>query len=274
LTGGDPTAEAGPFEPVHWLPVELVAPGAQQARTHFDEAALRELAASIREQGLLQPVVVRPVGERYELIAGERRWRACRLLGMERIPALVRDLTDERALEAGLVENLQREDISVVDEAHAYRQLIERFGYTQGRIAQRTGRHRASISNIVRLLQLPGPVLDLLHAGEITEGHARALLALPDAAEQTEMAEWIARNAVSVRDTERRVAQVLDPQASGDAAPPTAPDAYVRALEDRLRGHFGTRVRLDYRRGRGSLLLEFYSDDDLERILDLLRLPG
>jgi len=257
-------------EAVRLLPIHLVGPAPHQARVQFDDAALGELAASIREQGLLQPILVRPVGERFELIAGERRWRACRLLGMERIPALVRDLTDQRAVEAGLVENLQRADITVVEEAHAYRQLVQGHGYTQSQIAERIGRHRASIANTLRLLQLPGTVLDLLHAGELTEGHARALLALPDDAERAELAEWIARNAVSVRDAERKVQQLLAGEAPAAPNAPAAPDAHVRDLEDRLRRRLGTKVTLDYRAGRGSLRVEFYSDADLERLIEIL----
>jgi ParB family transcriptional regulator, chromosome partitioning protein len=257
------------------IPLVLLDPNPFQPRERFDAAAIEELAASIREQGVLQPVIVRWVGERYELIAGERRLRACRYLGLDSIPAIVREYTDEQALEVAIVENLQRADISIVETARAYLRLAEAFHYSQGEIALRTGKSRAAISNTLRLLQLPPAVLALLDEGELTEGHARALLGLPYPSLQEELADWVVRNGAAVREVEGKVRELTGrpsttPPASG---PPSRRDLHVRDLEEQLRRVFGTRVTLDYRSGRGSLRLEFYSDDDLQRILEIVGLP-
>jgi ParB family transcriptional regulator, chromosome partitioning protein len=268
-----------PTEEVLPLPVASIDPSPYQPRVRFTEEALEELAASIWTHGFIQPVVVRPWGVRYQLVAGERRLRAARRLGLEEIPAVIRLYTDEQALEAALVENLQREDISVVETARAYQRLTEEFQYTHNRIARQTGKSRTTITNTVRLLQLPTGVLDLLDAGELTEGHARALLALPYARLQEELGEWVARNAVTVRETERKVRHLLA-QAVGEpagrreagSAPVTRADANLAALEARLRERFGTRVEIAYRAAQGSISLEFYDDEDLCRLLELLGL--
>jgi ParB family chromosome partitioning protein len=264
---------AQPEEQLVSLPTAAITPSPFQPRRHFDEAALDELAASIRQQGIIQPIVVRRVGNRYELIAGERRWRACRRAGIAEIPAIVRLLGDEKAMEAALVENLQREDISVVETARAYHRLNTDFSYSQTEIALRTGKSRVAVTNTLRLLQLPDAVLELIEQEEITEGHARALLALPYPSLQIEVAEWISRNAVPVRDAENRVRQLL--ARSGDAAygesvSATRADPQISALEARLRGLLGTKVELHYRSGKGAIKMEFYSDEDLNRILELL----
>lgn len=262
------------IEEVRSIPVDRIQPSPYQPRRRFDPERIAELAVSIRQQGLLQPILVRPLGDRFELIAGERRLRAVRSLGLREIPALIRRYTDEQALEAALIENLQREDISVVEEAQAYRRLLEEFGYAQSQIAQQTGKSRAAISNTLRILQLPQSVLELLDAGELSEGHGRALLALPYASLQAEVAEWIVRNAVTVRETELKVRALLKtPEASAKNSPNSRQrDANLDALEEQLRLHFGTRTSVTYRRGRGALNIEFYSDDDLQRILELLGL--
>lgn len=260
-------------EEVRSIPVARIDAGPYQPRLRFSEEKLEELAASIREHGLIQPVVVRPAGERYQLIAGERRLRAARRLGLETLPAIVREYGDEQALEAALVENLQREELTVVEEARAYERLAGEFGCSHGEIARRTGRSRAAVSNTLRLLHLPVAVLELLDSGALTEGHARTLLALPYGSLQEELAEWVVRNAVPVRETERKVRSLLAEAApSPTAAPRPPPDAHLEALEARLRGHFGTRATVIYRQGRGAVQLEFYSDDDLWRILELLGL--
>lgn len=257
------------------LPVEQVRPSPFQPRHRFDEAALEELASSIRQQGLIQPVVVRKVGSGYELIAGERRWRAARRAGLAEIPVIVRDYSDEQALEAALVENIQREDISVVETARAYRRLTEEFQYTQGEVALKTGKSRVAVANTLRLLQLPERVLAMLDAGEITEGHGRALLALPYPSLQEEVAEWISRNAVPVREAEARIRKLVAPPrpASGPDHPPDA-GAQIAHLVERLRSHFGTKVEVEYRKGAGAIRIEFYDDEDLNRILECLRMDG
>lgn len=267
-----------PTEEVRPIPVAAIDPSPYQPRVRFTDEALDELAASIREHGVIQPIVVRPWGTRYQLVAGERRLRAARRLGLAEIPAILRPYTDEQALEAALVENLQREDISVVETARAYQRLTEEFQYTQTRIARQTGKSRTTITNTVRLLQLADGVLDLLDSGELTEGHARALLALPYTRLQEELGEWVARNAVTVRETERKVRLLLAQSASESGAPRRSKsatprvDANLEALEARLRERFETRVEITYRAGQGNISLEFYDDDDLCRLLEALGL--
>jgi ParB family chromosome partitioning protein len=255
---------------VERLPLICLRAGSSQPRRRFSEAQLEELAASIRLQGVLQPLIVRPQGEDYEIIAGERRFRAAQRLGLKDVPAIVRRLTDEQALEAALVENLQREDLTVIEAARAFRRLEEQFHYTHGMIAQRTGKSRTAVANTLRLLQLPERVLDLVEDGDLAEGHARALLMLPYASVQGEVAEWIVRNGISVREAEHKVRTLTEPNSSKPAPEARPADVHVETLEERLRRHFGTKAVVKYRKGRGSLLLEFYSDEDLERVLELL----
>ena len=258
---------------VHQLPIGKIDAGPYQPRTQFNAAALTELAESIRHQGLLQPLVVRQMRDRYQIIAGERRFRAAKQLGMTHVPALVRRMTDEEALEAALVENVQREDLTPAEEARAYRRLEEEFGYTHGEIGRRTGKSRTAIVNTLRLLQLPEAVLGLLDTGELTEGHARALLSLPYPSLQAEMAEWIVQNAVPVRETEERVRRLQALPDGGGKAPARAArpaDVHVADIEEKLRRRFGTKATVAYRKGKGSLRLEFYTDDDLARLLELL----
>jgi ParB family transcriptional regulator, chromosome partitioning protein len=255
---------------VERLPLICLRPGPSQPRRRFSEAELDELAASIRMHGILQPLIVRPHRDGYEIIAGERRFRAAQRLGHKDVPAIIRKLTDEQALEAALVENLQREDLTVVEAARAYRRLEEEFHYAHGEIAQRTGKSRTSIVNALRLLHLPEVVLDLLEDDELSEGHARALLALPYASVQGEVAEWIVRNGVSVREAERKIRTLIEPHGSRPGPEPKPTDVHLGDLEERLRQRFGTKALVRYRKGRGSLLLEFYSDEDLERMLELL----
>ncbi len=264
------------MEEVQLIPRALIDPSPFQPRYHFPGEALSELAASIREHGIIQPLVVRPVGDRYQCIAGERRLRAAGLAGLAQVPALVRPFSDEAALEAAIVENLQREDLSPVESARAYQRLAEEFGYSQGQIAQRTGKSRVTINNTLRLLQLPGTVLQLIEQGELTEGHGRALLGLPAPSLQEELADWLVQNALTVREAEEKVRRLLARKTAAPARTPASSrlrseqDPYLRELEERLRARFGTRTEIDYRSGRGSLTLEFYSDDDLQRLLELL----
>jgi ParB family transcriptional regulator, chromosome partitioning protein len=263
-------------EDLRSIPVTLVEPSPYQPRRYFAEEALTELAASIRQHGIIQPIVVRPRGPRFELIAGERRWRAAQRAGLTEVPALVRRYNDEQALEAALIENLQREDISVVEAARAYQRLADEFYYSQSEIAQRTGKGRVSVANTLRLLHLPDRVLELLDRGELTEGHARALLPLPYPSLQVELGEWAAANALTVRETERKVRSLLDKSpAAGKSQPAPSPErTHLAALEEQLRERYGTKVGVSYSRGKGALTLEFYSDDDLCRLLELLGIEG
>lgn len=249
------------------LPVDAVQPSPFQPREQFDEAALAELAESVRRHGVVQPLVVRRVGETYELVAGERRLRAARRAGLETVPVIVRPCTDREALELALVENLQRQDIRPLEAARAFQRLAVEFGYTQTQIAERTGRSRAAVANTLRLLQLAPAIQRCVDEGEISEGHARALLTVSEPEVQQELCDYAIRNALSVRELEQK-ARACRTRRSEPT--PVSGNPLLLDLEERLRRRFGTKAQVRYRRGRGALLLEYYSDEDLERLLELL----
>ena len=261
------------------LAIAEIRPNPYQPRRDVDPAALDELTASIRKAGLLQPVVVRqaPVGSGgagnggFELIAGERRLRACQALGWEKIPAVKREVDDRTVLTLALVENLQRDDLSPVDEARGYERLIAEFNLTQQDVADAVGRDRSTVANALRLLKLPAAVLALLHDGGLSVGHARALLALDDARLATSLAKEAVDAGLSVRDVEDRVrggrAPVRRPRLKKGQG--QAPE--VRRIEDALRRRLGTDVRVTLRaKGKGQLHVNFYSNDDLARLLELI----
>ena len=262
------------------IPVAAIDPNPYQPRRVFEPAGLQELADSIKASGLLQPVVVRPrPGGRFELIAGERRWRAVQQLGQPRIPALVREVDDRSLLTLALIENLQRNDLSPLDAARGYQRLIEEFSIAQQEVARMVGKDRSTVSNTLRLLRLPEAVQELLEARRISEGHARALLALADSREMIRLARECADQEWSVRDLEARI--------RGEGPPGSAPasrrvirrprlegkgaSAEIRRIEDTLRKRLQTDVRVTAkRRGRGSVTIHYYSNDDLVRLLELV----
>ena len=259
------------------LPVTAIVPNAVQPRTVFDEEALAELADSIKLVGLLQPVVVRPLGgERFELIMGERRWRASQRAGLTTIPAIVRDTPDDGMLRDALLENLHRSQLNPLEEAAAYQQLLADFGTTQEELALKIGRSRSQISNTIRLLGLPGPVQSRLAAGVLSAGHARALLALDSAEAMEEMAHRIVAEGMSVRSTEEAVALASraaeKPARKGAAEKPPLPEA-ARAVADRLAEQLETRVRVEVGRKKGKLTIEFATLEDLQRIADAMGSP-
>ena len=262
----------GPELPgVQEVPVDSIAASPHQPRKRFGQADLEELAASIREQGMISPLILRRGRDGYELVAGERRLRAARLAGLKTVPAVVRDLADAEALGLALVENLQREDLNAVEEAEAYRRLIEDFGLSQEDVAQRVGKDRSTVSNALRLLRLPSRILEDLAAGSLTEGHARALLALGRAADQLRVRDLIVRAGLSVRGAEALVRRQKERGPGGPARrrrPGT--DQNLAALVDRLREALGTKVRILRRRKGGLVEIEFYSNEDLDRILSAL----
>ena len=251
------------------IPVERVLRDPAQPRKTFDEAKLRELAESIRTQGIIQPVLVRRDGADYRLIAGERRWRSAQLAGLHEIPAVVRDVTAAEAFELALVENLQRTDLNPLEEAEGYRRLIQEFGLTQDQVGERVGRDRTSVANALRLLQLPDAVKELLASGALGMGHARALLGMGPGHQLVMTAERIVREQLSVRETERLVRTTRGSSTAPSRKPSgsTAARAVVEDLQRRL----GTKVRLEDRGGKGTLEIDFFSYEDLERILALLR---
>ncbi|WP_449060330.1 ParB/RepB/Spo0J family partition protein [Planomonospora algeriensis] len=260
------------------VPVEAIVPNPRQPREIFDDEALKELAASIKEVGLLQPIVVRRAGgDRYELIMGERRWRASTMAGLELIPAIVRDTQEDKLLLDALIENLQREQLNALEEAAAYRQLLDDFGATHEQLAARIGRSRSHVTNTIRLLNLPPRVQNRVAAGTISAGHARALLSLDDPAAQERLADRIVAELLSVRAVEEIVAMGDASAASTPAprAPRAKPeeDPSLRRLADRLSDHFETRVKVDFGRRKGRIVVEFATIDDLERIIATMA-PG
>jgi ParB family chromosome partitioning protein len=252
------------------LSVERILRDPAQPRKTFDEEKLRELAESIKTQGIIQPVLVRRDGLDYRLIAGERRWRAAQLAGLHEIPAVVREVTAAEAFELALVENLQRTDLNPLEEAEGYRRLIQEFGLTQDQVGERVGRDRTSVANALRLLQLPEQVKDLLASGVLGMGHARALLGMGTGSELVRTAERIVREQLSVRETERLVRTARTSATSAGARTPSGSTA-ARAVVEDLQRRLGTKVRLQDRGGKGTLEIDFFSYEDLERILALLR---
>lgn len=259
------------------LPMSSLRPNPYQPRTRLDETALAELTASIEASGLLQPVVVRPKNGAYELIAGERRWRAAERLGWSKIPAVVRDVDDQTLLTLALIENLQRDDLSPIDEAAGYRRLGDEFRLPQSEIARVVGRNRSTVANLLRLLQLPQEIQAMVHQGDLSEGHARPLLGVGDPERMLELAREAVSNGWSVRQMEGAVAGRRDGSApapsqgaSRKSQRGTTP-ADVKRVEDALRKHLGTDVRVtSRRRGRGFLTVSYYSNDDLARLLELI----
>lgn len=257
------------------LAVDRIRLNPNQPRKSFDSGRLDELAESVRENGVIQPVVVRPSdGGSFELVAGERRFRAAVQAGLRSIPAVARVMSDRQSLEVALIENLQREDISSLECAQAYRRLIDEFGLTQEQIAERVGKKRSTVANTLRLLNLCPAVLDSLARDEITEGHARALLSIGDPEEQVRVWEKVVTQGLSVRDTERlsrmpETARTSTTPAVARATEHTDPN--LSSVEDKLRRFLGTKVAIGRRKdGKGSIDIEFYDDEDLMRILDLM----
>ena len=255
------------------LPVSEIHPNPYQPRRDVDPVALEELKSSIQQAGLLQPVVVRPLpnGGGFELIAGERRLRACQALGWERIPAVKREVDDRTVLTLALIENLRRDDLSPVDEARGYERLIQEFSLTQQDVAAAVGRDRSTVANALRLLRLPEAVLTMLHDGHLSVGHARALLALEDLRVVTNLAREAVAQGWSVREVEDRVRGGRAPERRPRLKRGMAPAPEVRRVEDALRRRLGTDVRVSLRaKGKGQLHISFYSNDDLARLLELM----
>lgn len=243
----------------------LIKPNPYQPRTEFDDQKLEELARSIEEHGVIQPIIVRKKDDGYELVAGERRWRAAKKAGISKIPAIVKEYSDSQMLEIALLENLQREDLNPIEEATAYKQLIEDLGITQEALSKRIGKSRSVIANSIRLLNLPEEIQNLLAKGKITTGHARALLSLDNEKEQKQMAQKILEKDLTVREIERLVKK---PKKQNKRKERTNP--LITHLEDRLKQFFGTKVKVRSGKNKGKIEIEYYSEEDLERILELV----
>jgi ParB family chromosome partitioning protein len=246
---------------------DLLRPNKFQPRTHMDEAAIDDLARSIKSNGIIQPIVVRRVERGYEIVAGERRWRAAQRAGLLKVPVIVRDIPEDRLLAVALIENIQREDLNPIEEAHAFRRLIDEFHLTQEQIADAVGKDRSSIANYLRLLKLPQEVRANVGSGALSMGHARALLGLTDESALLRLARDVVARSLSVRETEAIVKKAAQP-AAPKAEP--KPDVHTRAAEERLRFALGTRATI-VRKGKGGRIeIDFESEDELQRLFEFL----
>ncbi|MCI8651453.1 MAG: ParB/RepB/Spo0J family partition protein [Oscillospiraceae bacterium] len=254
------------------LPISQVQPGLNQPRKRFDEAALADLADSVRTHGIIQPLTVRRLGSGYyQIIAGERRWRAAKLAGLKEVPAVVIEADDRKVMELGLIENLQREDLNPIEEANGYKVLIEDYGLTQEEVSLRVGKSRSAVANATRLLELPDPVQQLLEEGSLSAGHARAILSAPNRSVQRNLAQRVIDDGLSVRQTEQLAKRMAQQE---DAIPPKPEADPFRIYRDvaakELSERFGRKVSIIKGSKKGRVELEYYDDDDLNALLDLL----
>lgn len=262
-------------EELREIDIDLLEPNPMQPRSRFDEAQLDELAQSIKSNGLIQPLLVREsVNNSYQIIAGERRWRAAQRAGLQRLPVVVRAVPDEKMLELALIENIQRQELNAIEEAHAYKRLIENLGLTQETVAQRVGRDRTFVTNYLRLLRLPDDIQNLVVESKLTMGHARALLGIDDVVIQREVAKRTLEQGLSVREVERLIKRIIagDSTAETQAVNKEPEEANIRLAESKLRRRFGTQVRvLPNQSGPGGKIeIKYYTENDLQRIYELI----
>ena len=271
LLGGNNRAPEAAQDALTQLDAAQLKPGKYQPRTRMDEASLAELADSIKARGVIQPIIVRAVGEgKYEILAGERRWRAARLAGLDRVPVVIREVTDEAALGIGLIENIQREDLNAIEEAKGLKRLIEEFKLTHEQVAGAIGRSRVSVTNLLRLLDLSPAVQELLQDGKLDMGHARALLAVGSRARQEQLANEVVEKQLSVRETERLVQQAT--AAPAPKLPAATLDADSRRLQEELAESLGAAVQLKPRAGgKGSIVIDYSSLDQLQGLVTRLK---
>jgi ParB family transcriptional regulator, chromosome partitioning protein len=271
LGGTEPAAPTAPAagDIPRELPVDQLQPGKYQPRTRMDQEALKELAESIKTQGVIQPILVRPAADdKYEIIAGERRWRAARMAGLQAVPVVIRDIPDNQALAVALIENIQREDLNPLEQAIGIQRLINEFGLTHQSAAESLGRSRTAVTNLLRLLELAPPVRELLAEGKLDMGHARALLALP-ALRQVELANEITAKGLTVRDVEKRVGELVS---RPKPRMPRTVDRDVARLQEELAQKLGTAVQIKQKsNGRGALIVEYRSLDQLDVLLEKLK---
>ena len=267
LTQTLPNPATSPTE----LPISLIDPNPLQPRTVFQEGRLQELADSIRANGVIQPIIVRRKADRFELIAGERRWRAARIAGLELVPVVVQELANEKLLEISLIENIQREDLNPMEVAFAYDRLAREHHLSHEEIGRRTGKDRATITNMIRLLKLPPEIQLLLAEHRLSMGHARALLGLPDAEIQRQLGDQAAAEGLSVRQVERNVQKFNEPRDPGEAKEPPKVDPNVKAAVEELERTLGTRVRIvEKSANRGRIEIDYFSQEDLDRIYEMI----
>lgn len=254
-----------------YIKISLIEPNKEQPRREFDKEQMEELAESIRQYGVLQPIMVQKNGELYEIIAGERRWRAAKMAGLKEVPVIIREYDKQKKMEISLIENVQRADLNPIEEAAAYQRLIEEFGLKQEEIAERVSKNRATIANSLRLLKLDKRVQELLIQGKISGGHARALLAMEDGDQQFATAELIIKNQLSVREVEKLVKSLLKPKKENPKKEEKDIGFIFRDLEERMKSIMGTKVLIHRKdKSKGRIEIEYYSESELERIVELI----
>lgn len=253
------------------IDIDEIKPNERQPRKAFDEEKIKELAFSIKEHGVLQPVILRKTKTGYELVAGERRWRAAKIAGIEKIPAIIKNLTDAEVMQIALIENLQREDLNPVEEAMAYKTLMEEFGMTQEELAGRIGKSRSHIANTVRLLNLEDEIKEMINQGKITAGHARALLSIDESRERIKIARKIAEENFSVRETEDLIKTYSSKaKEKRNNSKNQEINPAINHIEEQLKKALGTKVKIKGDERRGKIEIDFYSEDELERILEII----
>lgn len=262
---GEAQSETGFNQPDTEMSIEDIVPNPNQPRTHFNESALEELSESIRENGVLQPLLVRKLDSKYEIIAGERRYQASKIAGLTKVPVIIKDVDDQKMLELALIENLQRSDLNPIEEAKGYRQLIKASGMTQEALSKAVSKSRSAITNSLRLLDLPEQVQQLMYEGKLTAGHARAILAVPFEEARIKLAEKVVAEGLSVRATEN-LAPLFSVGETPRAPRPVMPQSYKKAARV-LRQLFNTNVKVRSTRGKNKIEIEFKDEDDLQRIL-------
>lgn len=257
---------------VEQIKIQQITENPFQPRKVFDEVAIQELSDSIQEHGILQPIIVRKKGKKYEIVVGERRYRAAKLAGLAVVPAIVKGFTEQQMMELAILENLQREDLTPIEEAEAYNSLIEKLGFTQEELAKRLGKSRPHIANHVRLLGLPEEIRQLMNEGKLSMGHGRALLGLKKKKQILEVADKVLKQGLNVRQLEALV-QTYNEDVSRETEKPNR-NVFVEAKESQLREYFGTNVQIKKTKNKGKIEIEFYSEDDLQRILEILQLEN
>lgn len=256
---------------ISYIKTAHIRPNPLQPRLNYDPAKLEELKASIKEKGILQPILVREAGEGFEIVAGERRYRAAQALNLENVPAVIKKISDEEACLIALIENIQREDLNAIEQAKAFMRLMDEFNFSQEQVAQSVGKDRSTVSNLMRLLKLPELIQNSVIMGELTMGHARALLSIENAAEQQTVFEKVLSKGISVRELENLIKTGLSVAPARRKIRGRQHDQELAAIEEDLQKTLGTKVRIQSQRKRGKILIEYYSYDDLERILQIIK---
>ena len=253
------------------LPLNKIKNNSEQPRKAFDNEKIAELAESIKHHGIIQPLIVKKEGNNYVIVAGERRWRAAKMVGLKEVPAIIMDLTEKQILEISLIENIQRQDLNPIEEALAYKKLLSDFKLTQEELSKRIGKSRTAITNTMRLINLDERVQQYLIDGIISEGHGRTLLGIEDADLQYEVAQKVIDEKLSVRELERLIKKILLPQEKNDTRIKEL-NPYYKDVRDRLQDYFGTKVNLSSKKNKGKIEIEYYSEEDLQRILDIINI--